>query len=79
MPENVLLFRAEGPSVGVVGPDGKVSIRKIKIERDLGNNLQVRGLSEGDQIVINPSDSLTDGDSVRVKQPKDSAPGEAKE
>ena len=79
VPENVLLFRAEGPAVGVVGPDGKVSIRKIKIERDLGNNLQVRGLSEGDQIVINPSDSLIAGDSVRVKQPKDSAPGEAKE
>lgn len=79
VPENVLLFRAEGPAVGVVGSDGKVSIRKIKIERDLGNNLQVRGLSESDHIVVNPSDSLTDGDSVRVEQPKDPAPREAKE
>ena len=39
VPENVLLFREEGPAVGVVGPDGKVSIRKIKIDRDLGEHV----------------------------------------
>jgi RND family efflux transporter MFP subunit len=67
VPENVLLFREEGPAVGTVGSDGKVSIRKIKIDRDLGNTLQVHGLSETDQIIINPADSLADGDLVRVK------------
>jgi membrane fusion protein, multidrug efflux system len=67
VPENVLLFREEGPAVGTVGSDGKVSIRKIKIDRDLGNTLQVQGLSESDQIIVNPSDSLADGDLVRVK------------
>ena len=67
VPENVLLFREEGPAVGTVGSDGKVSIRKIKIDRDLGNTLQVHGLSETDQVIINPADSLADGDVVRVK------------
>ncbi|HVJ58455.1 MAG TPA: efflux RND transporter periplasmic adaptor subunit [Terrimicrobiaceae bacterium] len=75
VPENVLLFRGEGPAVGIVGSDGKVSIRKIKIDRDLGDTLQVQGLSEGDQIIINPSDSLADGDPVQVKSSADSHPG----
>jgi RND family efflux transporter MFP subunit len=79
VPENVLLFREEGPAVGIVGADGKVSIRKIKIARDLGNTLQVQGLSGSDQIIINPSDSLADGDLVRVKPPKDSPPSAAKQ
>ena len=75
VPENVLLFRGEGPAVGIVGSDGKVSIRKIKIDRDLGDTLQVQGLSEGDQIIVNPSDSLADGDPVQVKSSADSHPG----
>jgi RND family efflux transporter MFP subunit len=67
VPENVLLFREEGPAVGVVGPDGKVSIQEIKINRDLGNTLQVQGLSESDQLILNPSDSLADNDVVKMK------------
>ena len=50
VPSNALLFRSEGASVGVVHPDGKVEIRKIVIDRDLGTKLQVsHGLSESDQ------------------------------
>ena len=79
VPENVLLFRSEGPAVGVVSSEGKVSIRQIKIERDLGSSLQVRDLSESDQLIVNPSDSLADGDLVRVKAPTDSRPPTAKE
>ena len=67
VPENVLLFREEGPAVGVVGPDGKVSIQEIKINRDLGDTLQVQGLSESDQLIVNPSDSLADNDVVKMK------------
>ena len=79
VPENVLLFREEGPAVGTVGSDGKVSIRKIKIDRDLGNTLQVHGLSETDQVIINPADSLADGDLVRVKESKNPDASTAKE
>jgi RND family efflux transporter MFP subunit len=79
VPANVLLFRSEGPAVGVVSPEGKVSIRNIKIERDVGNTLQVQGLSESDQLIVNPSDSLADGDLVHVKAPTDSGPPAAKE
>jgi hypothetical protein len=74
-----LLFREEGPAVGIVGADGKFSIRKIKIARDLGNTLQVQGLAESNQIIINPSDSLANGDLVRVKPSKDSRPNAPKQ
>ena len=59
VPSNTLLFRSEGASVGVVHSDGKVEIRKVVINRDLGDKLQIsEGLSESDQIILNPSDGL---------------------
>jgi RND family efflux transporter MFP subunit len=74
VPSNTLLFRAEGASVGVVGKDGKVEIRKIVINRDLGDKLQIsQGLSESDQVILNPSDGLTNGMAANVATPKPSA------
>jgi len=71
VPSNTLLFRSEGPSVGVVRADGKVEIRKIVINRDLGTKLQIsQGLSESDQVILNPSDGLADGMAVTVATPK---------
>jgi hypothetical protein len=65
IPANALLFRSEGPSVGVVHPDGKVEVRKIVINRDLGDRLQfAQGLTEADQVIVNPSDGLANGMAV---------------
>ena len=70
IPENTLLFRREGPAVGVVHPDGKLELRKITINRDFGDKLEVsEGLSISDQVILNPSDNLTDGTSVRITEP----------
>jgi RND family efflux transporter MFP subunit len=69
VPANVLLFREEGASVGIVHPDGKVEIRPIKIGRDLGSKLEVvDGLAENDRVVVNPSDSLANGMVVQLAQ-----------
>ena len=74
VPSNTLLFRSEGTSVGVVHPDGKVEIRKIVINRDLGDKLQIsQGLSESDQVILNPSDGLANGMAANVATPKPSA------
>jgi RND family efflux transporter MFP subunit len=74
IPSNALLFRSEGPSVGVVHPDGKVEIRKVVINRDLGDKLQIsQGLSESDQVIVNPSDGLANGMVVTVDTPKPTA------
>jgi RND family efflux transporter MFP subunit len=73
IPTNALLFRSDGTTVGVVDADGKVEIRKITIDLNLGDKLEIsQGLSGTDQVVLNPSDSLADGMTVKIlnqKQP----------
>jgi RND family efflux transporter MFP subunit len=70
IPENTLLFRREGPAVGIVHPDGKVEVRNITINRDFGNKLEISdGLSISDQVILDPSDNLTDGVTVRITEP----------
>jgi len=74
VPVNAMLFRTEGPRVAVVGPDHKVELRPLNIGRDYGTTLEVLGgLAVSDQIVINPPDSLENGQQVNVAQP---SPGE---
>jgi RND family efflux transporter MFP subunit len=71
VPSNTLLFRSEGASVGVVRSDGKVEIRKVVINRDLGDKLQIsQGLSESDQVSLNTSDGLANGVAAQIATPK---------
>jgi RND family efflux transporter MFP subunit len=70
IPANTLLFRREGPAVGVVTAGGNVDIRKVQISEDLGTQLEIiKGLSPTDQIIVNPSDSLSTGMVVHVVEP----------
>jgi multidrug efflux system membrane fusion protein len=70
IPVNAMLFRAEGPRVAVIGPGGKVQLRPINIGRDYGATLEILGgVFPTDQVVINPADSLEDGQQVNVAQP----------
>jgi RND family efflux transporter MFP subunit len=70
IPSNAWLFQKEGATVGVVHPDGKVEIRKVKIQLNLGDKLEIsQGLSESDQVIVNPSDGLTNGMKVSVIAP----------
>src|SRR5215831_4193875 len=69
IPVNAMLFRQEGPRVAVVGPDSKIHLRPIAIGRDYGASLEVlEGVTVEDRIVINPADSLQDGQMVRVSE-----------
>jgi multidrug efflux system membrane fusion protein len=68
VPVNALLFRPEGPRVAVVGQDHKVHLRSIIMGRDFGTKVEVLGgLDATDQIVVNPADSLEDGQEVHIK------------
>jgi RND family efflux transporter MFP subunit len=70
IPVNAMLFRAQGPQVAVVGEDGKVHLRSINIGRDFGATLEILGgIDVSDNIVINPSDSLEEGQKVHVVKP----------
>ena len=67
IPGNALIFRQAGPQVGTVGEDGTVKLKKIVIGRDLGTSLEITdGITADDQVIINPSDSLGDGQKVNV-------------
>jgi RND family efflux transporter MFP subunit len=71
VPSSSLIFRSEGASLGIVGLDNRVQIKKIKIGRDLGGKLEiVDGLSATDRIVVNPGDSLAEGIYVHVQGSK---------
>ena len=77
VPVNAMLFRSEGPQVAVVGPDNKIQLRHINIGRDYGTTLEILGgVTANERIVVNPADSLEDGQQVNVAQPaqKRSAP-----
>jgi multidrug efflux pump subunit AcrA (membrane-fusion protein) len=70
VPVNAMLFRAEGTRLAVVGPDNKVELRAISIGKDYGTTLEVlAGISTQAQIVINPPDSLEDGQQVMLAPP----------
>jgi len=70
IPVNAMLFRAQGPQVAVVDNSGKVHLQPIVIGRDFGATLEVLGgVDVSDQIVINPSDSLEEGQQVHVAKP----------
>ncbi|MPW08047.1 efflux RND transporter periplasmic adaptor subunit [Paraburkholderia sp. CNPSo 3155] len=68
VPGNALLFRAEGPRLAVVDAKGNVSLHKVVIAVDLGQQLEIEsGIAPTDRIIINPSDSIADGDHVQVQ------------
>lgn len=67
IPVNAMLFRAEGPQVAIVDKNSKVHLHPITIGRDFGATLEILGgVDESDQIIINPSDSLEEGQPVHL-------------
>src|SRR2546425_6850646 len=69
VPVNALLFRSEGLRAVVVDANHKIHLRQITVGRDYGTNLEVlQGLNPKDWIVLNPEDSLEEGQEVRVKE-----------
>jgi membrane fusion protein (multidrug efflux system) len=67
LPANTLIFRAQGATVAVVGPDNRVAMKQVTIARDFGTEFEVStGVSAGDRIIVNPPDSLAAGQEVRV-------------
>jgi membrane fusion protein, multidrug efflux system len=67
LPDNTLIFRAKSVQVGVVNEKGVVQLRDVKVGRDFGVQSEIlSGVTESDKLIVNPSDSLTTGTSVRI-------------
>jgi RND family efflux transporter MFP subunit len=89
VPVNALLFRSEGLRAVVVDANHKTHLRQLTVGRDYGTALEIlQGLDANDWIVLNPADSLEEGQEVRVKEiaqnsapvpgsPGTSAPGQS--
>ena len=67
VPANALLFRSEGPRGAVVDAKNKVHLQAVVIGRDFGTTTEIlSGLQASDSVVLSPSDSLEDGQTVQV-------------
>ena len=67
VPTNTLLFRADGSRVALVDGAGRVSLRVVQIGRNLGEDVELLGgVTATDRLVLNPTDSLAEGDVVTV-------------
>jgi RND family efflux transporter MFP subunit len=67
LPANTVLFRAAGLQVATVDGQRRVKLKSIVQGRDFGNTIEVlSGLESSEQVILNPSDSLTDGAEVRI-------------
>src|SRR5450755_2431195 len=78
VPTNVLLFRGEGTRVAVVDSASKVHLKPVTLGRNLGESIEVLdGLNAGERLVVNPSDSLAEGDAVALGVADDAAAASA--
>ena len=70
LPANTLLFRTQDLQVGVV-QNGKVMLKNVTPGHDFGNEIEiVAGLGDSDHVIVNPSDSLVNGQTVQVVNAK---------
>jgi len=67
IPAAALLLRAAGPQVARVDATGRVSFRNVTIARDDGGVLELgSGAAPGDQLVLNVSSQIVEGQRVEV-------------
>jgi multidrug efflux system membrane fusion protein len=69
IPTNSLIFGAGGPFVATV-KDNKILKKKVSLGIDFGLQVEIRaGLTLDDDIILNPLDSITDGQVVKIETP----------
>jgi hypothetical protein len=71
LPVSTLIFRGKGTMVAVVTADSKVALRSVQLGRDFGTEYEVvDGLSATDRVILNPPDSLLEGQPVKAVSPE---------
>jgi len=78
VPTNALLFRGEGTRVAVVDSASQVRLKPVTLGRNLGESIEVLGgIADGERLIVNPSDSLAEGDKVAIAPGGDDAAASA--
>jgi RND family efflux transporter MFP subunit len=76
LPVNTIIFKSAGMQVATVKEGKIIDLVSITPGRDFGTEIEVlAGLKGDESVVINPADSLTNGEPVRVAQTQPSAAG----
>ena len=77
LPANTVLFRAAGLQVATIDGQKHVKLKSIVQGRDFGSTIEIlSGLEPDEVVILNPSDSLTDGVLVRIST---SSPAQSKD
>ncbi|OXC74503.1 efflux RND transporter periplasmic adaptor subunit [Caballeronia sordidicola] len=67
VPASALVFDARGLTVATLGANGQVVFKKVTINRDFGDSVEIgSGLVATDRVIDTPPDGLVDGDRVQV-------------
>ena len=67
VPSSTLILRGGGTRVATVTPDGRVHLIPVTVGRDMGASVQITsGLSTATKIVQDPTDSIEEGQKVRI-------------
>lgn len=69
LPVNTLLFR-DGNQIATIDDKSKAVLKHITVGRDYGKTVEVlSGLEVGEKVIVNPPDSLSTGQKVKVVSP----------
>ncbi|WP_144152424.1 efflux RND transporter periplasmic adaptor subunit [Paraburkholderia sp. BCC1885] len=67
LPVNALLYRPQGLQVATIDAQQHVLLKTVKPGRDFGTRIEIAsGLVASDRVILNPSDSITNGEAVRI-------------
>lgn len=67
IPATALLFNKNGTQVAEVQDDHRVTLRTVKLGRNLGNNVEIQsGVTLAQRLIDNPLEFLSSGDVVRI-------------
>lgn len=68
IPADTLVVNGNGTRVVTVGADRKAHYKTVEVGRDLGSEIEVTsGLNGNEQLVSNPTDALSEGQSVELR------------
>jgi len=71
VPSNTLLFRSEGLRVALLNAQNHIHLQPVTIGRDFGSTVEItEGLDAHSRIVLSPSDSLAENQSVKIAKKK---------
>jgi len=71
---DTLMFRRDGTLAAAVDQHNQVRLKKLRLGRNFGQTVEVlEGLQGDEQLILNPSDALAEGDQVEptLEQPRE--------